>query len=190
MHEETLEGVSLKHVLDNMYSCNKYQQVDGLSRSSIFFERLAACDNHNINKISGGAPFPQSWTDWSIKYNISDVPLVHEMTLEMTFRPEDAAHWEPSSIDNVLDYKIYLISNEEVIIHCVSNSKNLIADRIQTEMRFILTQRGDSVENVRTHIEARGRTIIKKAVGPLKSLVLKKASDSMKKGTKKLWQGV
>ena len=129
----------MKHVLDCMYSTNKYTQMDGMCRSSIFLERLAACGHHNIVKVASFAAFPDKWLDWTTRHDLAEVPVMHEMTLEMTFRSENASSWEPQSMDSVLNYKIFLVSNEQVIIHCVSNSKNMIADRVQTETRFVLT---------------------------------------------------
>lgn len=66
----------------------------------------------------------------------------------------------------------------------------MVADRIVTEFRFILSQTGSSLENLNVNLHGHGRIIIKKALGPLKSLVLKKAQDAMIESSKNLWNGV
>lgn len=62
------------------------------------------------------------------------------MQVDLLNIPKEVKRWEPAQTENLLKYNIFLVSNEHVILHVVTEGRNYtFADRIQTEMRFVLT---------------------------------------------------
>jgi hypothetical protein len=116
---------------------------------------------------------------------------MHEFHVDLTNTPKEVGPFEPRSTENLLEYRIFLISNEKVVVHCRSHGRNfMFADRITVESRFILTQTGSSGADLKVHLEARGRIVVKKAIGPLRGIIFKQASYKMAKGTQTIWAGV
>ncbi len=99
--------------------------------------------------------------------------------------------FEPRKTENLLEYRVFLVSNEMVVVHCRSHGRNfMFADRLTVESRFVLTQTGSNSAEVEVHFEAKGRIVVKKAIGPLKGTIFKQASLKMALGTKKIWEDV
>ena len=59
------------------------------------------------------------------------MPLYHEMKVDLMNIPKETKRFEPGQTENLLTYRIYLVSNEFVIIHVTSVGRNyMFADRI------------------------------------------------------------
>jgi hypothetical protein len=103
--------------------------------------------------------------------------------IESRFKPKTHASWEPAYTDSTLEYRFFFISNEHVIIWVQQNSPNLVADRVSTELLINITQTGSSLNSVKCKVDIKGRIIVKKSLGLIKSLVLSKTQKILETNT-------
>ena len=118
------------------------------------------------------------------------MPLDVTQVIEGRFQPKSHASWEPAYTDSTLEYRFFFISNEHVIIWVQQNSPNLVADRVSTELLINISQTGSSPSSVKSKVDIKGRIIVKKSLGLIKSLVLSKTQKILETNTPKIWEGV
>jgi siroheme synthase (precorrin-2 oxidase/ferrochelatase) len=89
-----------------------------------------------------------------------------------------------------LNFTVYFVSNEHVIIYVNTVGRNYIcADRFKSEMKFELTQTGSTLENLVVNFEGRCRVTILKPIGPLKSMIMSKMQQRSVESLQGFWTG-
>lgn len=62
------------------------------------------------------------------------------MKVDLMNVPKETKRFEPPQTENLLTYKIFLVSNEHAIVHVESEGRNFtFADRIGTETCYVFT---------------------------------------------------
>lgn len=109
------------------------------------------------------------------------MPLHHVFKVDMLNTPKEFGRFEPGETENLLTYNMYLVSNEHIVVHCVSQGRNYIfSDRCNTEILFEFKQSGSSQDTLTVNVSIKGRVVILKPIGPLKSIICAKAEVRMR----------
>lgn len=76
LHSEVIDGVVLKHVVDNFFTTKKIVNFDGSIQETVYNEFLHAGGNLNM-KFRPEEPWSTQWLNWHKRYQPQDFKLRH-----------------------------------------------------------------------------------------------------------------
>ncbi len=72
---------------------------------------------HNVNVLECFDSLPSQWIEWDKKQSLKDTPLMQQFKIDVLRVPKQLGSFEPSQTQNLLTYKVFLVSNEMAVVH-------------------------------------------------------------------------
>lgn len=91
--------------------------ADGITRPSCLVSRLQESDMHNVAVLECFYSLPPEWRQWDKKQSLKDTPLMQQFKIDVLRVPKQLGAFEPAQTQNLLTYKVFLVSNEMVVVH-------------------------------------------------------------------------
>ena len=148
MHEETIAGVTLKHVVDNLFNHNDLPNLDGTTQKSLhhkFFD-----DMLNINrKYDNNTEWPKVWQDWQHHHKLADLPFKIDTSIDLRSINPNPTMVSLAHTDNLFCCSVYLASTENAVIFIKVKGRNFtFCDNLSPETVVILSQSGKSISGL------------------------------------------
>jgi len=122
--EKTLEGVTLKHVVDNIITYPVIRTVPGspiLELETYMYKWLETGSNINMKYDPVECPpLEDKWNDWSTAMTaeeLQSMPLTHEFKVDLEHVAINPVALQPAKTNNLICVKNYLVSPRKVVSH-------------------------------------------------------------------------
>lgn len=183
LHKSDFPGMTLKHVVDEIFNWEPVVQQDGSTHRSYFSQFHTDATNFNI-KTKTVAPWPKEWADWDTP-TFPAQSLV-QLQIDCEHCIAEPVPMQPQRTQEKIEYWIHLVSPEKVVIlQRSTGSGYTFCDRMNPEQLIVLTQSGASLDDVSVHYEVTGRLTVKKSLMLLDSVI----RQQMEKQTRDSYKG-